>query len=504
MYRNSESPHRLCRIPAHAQCLHNLAWMCCNIHSYLWHRFQVPSHRESMARSSNPEMNPRRKEPLKSSSMDQAQGYASDSTTHSQRPASNPNMFQFGAQQQQSSSEDDVSPMPKPKSAGDDPVTSPGAGMFAADQWKKDLQEDNWASRWANPTDTSSPKTSAAGAKSKGLSSRAPTRNHSSAPVTPPSHFVGDVEAGWFAPNAGGPVRNFHDDIDPMDVDSEPPANIWRPSTGTENGSGAPQGPRQVHVEPSRPEWRDHDRSTDYNRDRQRDSTRSQPTGDAQEGSVGPPSSSMRAAPAVQPPGQINMQSFRHVAPFQTAQAGDNHNAALQNLKADLATELPFPSQASTSLLAKDEVQTPALPKVPRIPVTPSPLTRVTWDAYLGGFYIYVSQWSEFYLAMMAVFRSLATAQAQFTSENSPSPTNPQSQTPAVPALTAPAPGIMPFWASTKGEAQGLKGWASYMTVANEEARLRKYLDVASERHLAAVEAHDRLRQRVEKESKNW
>lgn len=197
------------------------------------------------------------------------------------------------------------------------------------------------------------------------------------------------------------------------------------------------------------------------------------------------------------------MTSLADVAPFQAPYFRDSGvgNNPFQSFKGDMSTALPFPSQASASHPAATHARTSslgALPAPPKAPPVPASLSRQTWDHYLRSFYTYIFQWNHFYSTLARASAALASDQAAFTPDGAGASATSSS-------LTAqPGTGIMPFWLSTFGETPEKRGWQAYMGVMRDEERLRKTLNVASELHRKAVDAHDRLRERVMRESVNW
>lgn len=171
--------------------------------------------------------------------------------------------------------------------------------------------------------------------------------------------------------------------------------------------------------------------------------------------------------------------------------------------------DIPFPSQASGTDPNVAEMRSAAftgLPRVPAAPLAPGTVSRASYTAYLADFHKYLTNWNVFYLSMMARFSAGASALTAFTSANSPVPVNPQTQYAGGAAASIPMspPGVMPFWLSAKGETAKLKGWPTYRQYVNDEARMRKYLDVAAEKHLQAVDAHEQLRARADRDAATW
>lgn len=376
--------------------------------------------------------------------------------------------------QQSPAPADGVSPdLLSPQSAAHAPAHSPGV-PFSADHWSKELQDENWASHWAQgppPQARVSPtRASANSRKARGAGMRAGSSDPSSTshqPTTPQPASIAEEETGDPDRFTGRNHPN-KDDVDAMDIDSTPPtANGTRPSQ-SENKTFAPQQSqpqqqqppptRHVYVEPSRPDWRD------------------SPVNDERRASIpsnippppsNPPSSSHNRGPS------LSMNDFRHVPPFQNKPTG----TGLEDFE-DMSNNLPFPSRATPTYPDKLPPSRPPafeLPPFPRAPQVPEKTDRTSWNNYLDSMGRYLSAWNAFNKQMADYFGLCAIQQIDMQKGR----------------------GMVNDWLAAVGETGSLGGWDTYCRRQKEQQRMRMHWQVASEKHQDAIDAHTKLREKM-------
>lgn len=168
------------------------------------------------------------------------------------------------------------------------------------------------------------------------------------------------------------------------------------------------------------------------------------------------------------------MNDFRHVPPFTPAAPG----SGLRDLN-DLASTLPNQPQSAPTHPARtpsDSIRVD-LPKIPKPPLQPQTLTQASWTYYLAQMTAYMAAWNTFNVAMANQSLSRATQQADRMKSGG---------------------GMVDGWLGVLGETMELVGWDGYKRGLKEDERIRIHGNVALERHVAAVEMHDKLRARIQ------
>lgn len=459
---------------------------------------RFPRTKEPAYRSSNPDLRSPNQEPQEFSASQDTQSSLPSSPPKGMpaRSSSHPNMSRIGSEEIYSEDEEvgPVGPPPEqgPKSAGAEPSQTPDSTAFRADQWEKDLQSNNWASKWAHlPNGQTSPTKG----KSSSKRSRVGTRHTNRAF---PGTWDGrtsplDCEEEGKPPSAG--AHDDFDDIDPMDIDTEPPNDTRRPSIMVSDTTGPPPQARPVHVEPSRPEWRD--RTTDGNNPVSADRRSSVPDAsffkNTDFGTQVRPVSQTEPARA-----PIDMSHFQQVYPFKKPGPTETSpNAGFDNLKGDLVGELPFPSQPSTRGPDANRRRSPTfedLPKPPKPPVIDNSISSMQ----CGALYNYCCEHHQFTNHMLALLQNLSIQQSQFTADASASSQNPNPSSTMLSQMQPLGPQhIMPMWLSAQGDTNARRGWNSYLQIVKDQAKLRKHLEVGSEKFYQIMAQHDANRRRA-------
>ena len=102
------------------------------------------------------------------------------------------------------------------------------------------------------------------------------------------------------------------------------------------------------------------------------------------------------------PPSKLNLDGFRHVAPFAPSNEGLNDVD-------DLKSALPFESRPSLAKPNFDHCSKALdLPKVPKPPSPPHSLTQSTWDRYIADMNAYMYNWNTFNIDIILVFHKRA------------------------------------------------------------------------------------------------
>lgn len=166
----------------------------------------------------------------------------------------------------------------------------------------------------------------------------------------------------------------------------------------------------------------------------------------------------------------------------------------IYGMKSDLASTLPFESQASPngpSTMADmsatrsgrdglPKSQQFPLPEPPKVPLAPKTLTAGSCGFYMAQLAGYMRQWQTFQQSMLAHFVA---------------------RQPEMEALTFPAPGGVVHGEGRElvGQlmAQGPRGdqaYATYLVWLQEDERVREHWEISCEKHLAAVKELGRVK----------
>lgn len=171
----------------------------------------------------------------------------------------------------------------------------------------------------------------------------------------------------------------------PASTDSPQAMDIDSPPAVTEASSPIPNEPRNIPVEPTRPEWRSGDFSGTGNK------PAAEPESKLDKPSAGGSEDSEEF--------KASFSELRNVAPFASQRSG------LKSMS-DIKDSLPFESKPSsqiplgTKATAAPTLAFPEAPQPPRPPLTmgvPSMQTNIpTWEKYVKEFEEYMRQWDAF------------------------------------------------------------------------------------------------------------
>ena len=99
---------------------------------------------------------------------------------------------------------------------------------------------------------------------------------------------------------------------------------------------------------------------------------------------------------------KLNLNDFRHVAPFAPS------NEGLDNID-DLRSTLPFESRPSLAKPNFDHCsKSLELPRVPKSPRAPKDLTQSSWDRYIADMNAYMYNWNTFNIDIILMFHKRA------------------------------------------------------------------------------------------------
>lgn len=461
--------------------------------------------KEPSYRTSNPDMRSPTRNPTEILPTDSSRNPSSGSPPGPERSRSSPNLTKISSQATYSDDEEgDEVPLQHtaPKSAGAYPSSPPDPRIFRQDHWQDKLNGDNWATNWAKGDDgrTSPPKFRPDIRRPRAPGSRQ-TKSYDEKPANSRPVMLED-EGNRRMPHSA--PTNL-DEIDAMDIDTEPPAGVRRPSIVVDDTDEPSQAPRPVYAEPSRPEWRDGQTNGyfDYSHDRRSSLPYFAPSNVTAHGRNTSAHTQTRPAThaAASRPSfdlDINLDSLKSARPFRTGAINGESHAGLETMKGDLTTGLPFTSQASSThpeAYQNRQTNNEDLPMPPMPPAMPASLDKAQcWNVF--G---YISSYHHFQHQMQHRLGIVAKNMAAFTVPRTTSPINPQSQSAATELLqqSFSSSGILPFWISAPGDSPVQRGFDSYMQLLKEEQRLRTHLNVAAEKYRSVIEKHGQTRELV-------
>jgi hypothetical protein len=357
------------------------------------------------------------------------------------------------------------------------PPPPPGPVKFSSEEWAKTLKNQTFFLPTERPTSPSKANSSST-RRPKVVRGRKPSRVATNAPA-PPSVAISDAsdEDSEAQPaKTKGSAHPKVEEPEAMDIDSEIPGAFGATSPDST------KGPRLVNIPPARPEWRDgHTKSTT-----------AVPTaagGRVPSGTIptAVPNAAIPPPPPMPPPppkttmkkpkvkkNSINLDDLKNVTPL-----GPTGSEGLQGFS-DLTGTLPFESQPSAHPIRTFEprdLELPAPPKAPTAPPTGIRMTETQWKSYVGAMSFYMGKWYGFNDLCLKHFGARHHASEIFGT------------------------GI-PSTAATKaleaiGEGSAEEGLLSYVKGVEEDVRVRKHWDVASEKHRVAVEEFVKVKERV-------
>lgn len=167
--------------------------------------------------------------------------------------------------------------------------------------------------------------------------------------------------------------------------------------------------------------------------------------------------------PANEQDPHMNLGELKNVAPFAPSHEG------LSNLN-DLASTLPFEARASKNAVEDTPHQPLLLPKPPKAPPAPVPLTQTSWERYLAQMCSYMFEWNTYNTKMLNHFND-----RQASVENT----------------------LKPEWMSAIGEGTEKWGFKAYMQGVEEDFRVREHWDLSWEKHLECMKALGGVRERL-------
>jgi len=240
-----------------------------------------------------------------------------------------------------------------------------------------------------------------------------------------------------------------------MDLDPEPPSAADRYSQEQQSAAQAP--PRQTFVQPQRPSApEDGERRASY------PNVPGPPPGP-------PPAGGRRVSTS------MDLNDLRNVPPLSGGTSGGIGSMG------DLSTNLPFPSQASTTpptaMRRPSAASRVELPKPPKAPFKPQNSSQDQWAAYIARLAAYNVTWSTFNMEMIKKLQGSAERFAQMDK--------------------GPEGGMLSDWLGAVGETQLLGGWEVYRSHMGEDERIRTYWMVAWEKHMEVMDSHEKLRARL-------
>ena len=145
----------------------------------------------------------------------------------------------------------------------------------------------------------------------------------------------------------------------------------------------------------------------------------------------------------------LDLDGFRHVAPFAPSKEG------LEGVN-DLKDALPFGSRPSSTKPNFENCLKPLdLPKVPRTPSPPNPISQTTWERYITDMNTYMFNWNSFNIDILLVFQRRQEEHRK----------------------------IGPSWVGQVGG-----DCDAYLQALKEDERARKYWEVACDHHRECME----------------
>ncbi|KAI9677313.1 MAG: hypothetical protein M1829_002656 [Trizodia sp. TS-e1964] len=371
-------------------------------------------------------------------------------------------------------SQKNIPPMPPPKIPI--PATSPGAVKFEKEYWAQTFKEPSWI---PPPHPPPSPATGAnirakvtsrPGGLNHKLSSKATPRR--AGPQARNKRFGSDTESDSSKSEESIEPDEGNLDSGPMDVDSPaateptnpvpevPPRPDYIPK---QNGVGA----RTAPPIPTRSEWVHLPPPTATDAAPQASvksmfAAKAPPVPPRGNQTAPSPPVQLATPPEIDANTNINLDDLQRVEPLAPSQNG------LKNL-GELSTSLPFESRAASHAPGEEfQPQRLALPKVPRAPIAPFPLTKIAWEQYLAHAETYMNEWHSFNHMMLAHFNS---RQLEVTNN------------------------MTPGWLGIMGEGPA-GGFGKYMKGIEEDFRVRQHWNVAWEKHRATMKEFGHLRER--------
>ena len=154
----------------------------------------------------------------------------------------------------------------------------------------------------------------------------------------------------------------------------------------------------------------------------------------------------------------LNLNAFRHVAPFASSQEG------LQGVD-DLKDALPFESRPSPTRPNFENCLKPLdLPRVPKTPSPPQNITQSTWERYIADMNAYMFNWNSFNIDILLVFQRRQEEHRK----------------------------IGPSWVGQVGG-----DCDAYLQALKEDERARKYWEVACDHHQECMENLKSVREKA-------
>ncbi|CAK3932848.1 Hypothetical predicted protein [Lecanosticta acicola] len=330
-------------------------------------------------------------------------------------------------------------PPPRRPDGPNSMYNSPSETKFSEEQWKNTFKDASWT--WQANGAGSQPSSKTPSRKSSRLQPQTSADNVGTTGTKDHPHVVVDDEHVDHREASG--TRGAGVDVDDaMDIDTPPPAG--QANSVPRHSTLSATEPRLYSVPPSA--WRQEQQKQQNKKssDHRRSST--------------------------EPKLATNLDDLSHVEPLAKDAAG------LQNL-ADMSSTLPFDSQAAPSVSEKskepDRLQMPPLPKVPDMPAR---LTKASWHTYALCFGNYLQHFHAFNKTMLAhVDARQKQAEARLLRGSR--------------------------WLEAGGDTSDNQGFDSYLKGVREDEQVRETWNLGCERHLEAVNAFDKMRERVKKQA---
>lgn len=309
--------------------------------------------------------------------------------------------------------------------------TSPSDVKFNEEQWKDTFNKDP---SWTMPGTNSGTNSKTPSRKGSKLHTKTSADGVGGDGSQGQPHIVVDDDQG--RPEAGVSV----DQDDAMDIDTTPPTQETAPTSSNE--------PRLYAVPKST--WREQ-------------AEQKQQTAGARK------VSSRHNRQKTEPSMSTNLDDLSHVEPIAQSATG------LRNL-ADLSSTLPFQSAATPSRMTQSsEPQKLQTPPIPRVPIPPNRLTKVSWHTYALSFATYLEAYHAFIKTMLAHFDAREKQ------------------------ASARLLGGSGWLEAIGGDTSSSLGFASYWKGVQEDEKVRETWNIGCEKHLEAVRQFDELRERVRK-----
>lgn len=223
-------------------------------------------------------------------------------------------------------------------------------------------------------------------------------------------------------------------DSSAMDIDTDAPSA----PNGQPKGSAPAREARTVPAFPQKAEWKE----------------------GSQKQSAGASSSATDAFG----PGLDGLIGLKNVAPITPSSDG-----GLRDLK-DLTSTLPFESRASANHPLKPSApRNLGLPPVPKAPDEPARVTKQLFASYMQAMFAYMALWHKFNSTMVLHFAERGKW----------------------------CECLDPTWLTAAGEVTDRPGFDSYLKALQEDEKVRKHWNIACEKHLVALEACAKVREKV-------